>query len=162
MSADIEALTIGPGSEVLMHFTLSLADGTVADSTREGQPLRFVMGDGTLIEGLELVLYGLKVGDRQCLSIGPRDAFGFPEEENIHTMPRSEFPAEMQLEPGVIISFSTPSGEEVPGAIQEIKGDEVVVDFNHPLAGHEVIFDVEILEVKPGVSIIGEDTPNKA
>ena len=157
MSADIEALTIGPGSEVLMHFTLSLADGTVADSTREGQPLRFVMGDGTLIEGLELVLYGLKVGDRQCLSIGPRDAFGFPEEENIHTMPRSEFPAEMQLEPGVIISFSTPSGEEVPGAIQEIKGDEVVVDFNHPLAGHEVIFDVEILEVKPGVSIIGED-----
>lgn len=158
MSADIEALTIGPGSEVLMHFTLSLADGTVADSTRDGEPLRFVMGDGTLIEGLELVLYGLKVGDRQCLSIEPRDAFGFPNEENIHTMPRSEFPADMQLEPGLIVGFTTPSGEEVPGAIQEIKGDEVVVDFNHPLAGHEVIFDVEILEVKPGVSIIGEDT----
>lgn len=160
MSADIEALTIGPGSEVLMHFTLSLADGTVADSTREGEPLRFVMGDGTLIEGLELVLYGLKVGDRQCLSIGPRDAFGFPDEENIHTMPRDEFPTEMQLEPGMIIGFNTPSGEEVPGAIQELKGDEVVVDFNHPLAGHEVIFEVEILEVKPGLSIIGEDTPD--
>jgi len=162
MSTDIEALTIGPGSEVLMHFTLSLADGTVADSTREGQPLRFVMGDGTLIEGLELVLYGLKVGDRQCLSIGPRDAFGFPAGENIHTMPRSEFPAEMQLEPGMIISFSTPSGEEVPGAIQEIKGDEVVVDFNHPLAGHEVIFDVEILEVKPGLSLVGGDSEDNS
>jgi len=160
MSADIEALTIGPGSEVLMYFTLSLADGTVADSTRDGEPLRFVMGDGTLIEGLELVLYGLKVGDRQCLSIGPRDAFGFPTEENIHTMPRSEFPDEMQLEPGMIIGFNTPSGEEVPGTIQELKGDEVVVDFNHPLAGHEVIFEVEILEVKPGLSIIGEDTPD--
>jgi FKBP-type peptidyl-prolyl cis-trans isomerase SlpA len=158
MSADIEALTIGPGSEVVMHFTLSLADGTVADSTREGEPLRFVMGDGTLIEGLELVLYGLKQGDRQCLSIEPRDAFGFPDEDNIHTMPRSEFPDDMQLEPGVIIGFTTPSGEEVPGAIQEVKGDEVVVDFNHPLAGHEVIFDVEILEVKPGVSLIGEET----
>ena len=158
MSADIDALTIGPGSEVLMHFTLSLADGTVADSTRDGEPLRFVMGDGTLIEGLELVLYGLKAGDRQCLSIEPRDAFGFPNEENIHTMPRSEFPADMPLEPGLIVGFTTPSGEEVPGAIQEIKGDDVVVDFNHPLAGHEVIFDVEILEVKPGVSIIGEDT----
>jgi FKBP-type peptidyl-prolyl cis-trans isomerase SlpA len=162
MSTDIEALTIGPGSEVLMHFTLSLADGTVADSTCEGQPLRFVMGDGTLIEGLELVLYGLKVGDRQCLSIGPRDAFGFPAGENIHTMPRSEFPAEMQLEPGMIISFSTPSGEEVPGAIQEIKGDEVVVDFNHPLAGHEVIFDVEILEVKPGLSLVGGDSEDNS
>ena len=158
MSADIEALTIGPGSEVLMHFSLSLADGTVADSTREGEPLRFVMGDGTLIEGLELVLYGLKKGDRQCLSIEPRDAFGFPDEDNIHTMPRSEFPADMQLEAGMIIGFSAPSGEEVPGAIQEIKDDEIVVDFNHPLAGHEVIFDVEILEVKPGVSLIGEDS----
>jgi FKBP-type peptidyl-prolyl cis-trans isomerase SlpA len=156
MTADIEALTIGPGSEVLMHFTLSLADGTVADSTRDGEPLRFVMGDGTLIEGLELVLYGLKAGDRQCLSIEPRDAFGFPDEANIHTMPRAEFPGEMQLEPGLIVGFTTPSGEEVPGAIQEIKGDEVVVDFNHPLSGHEVIFDVEILEVKPGVNILGE------
>jgi FKBP-type peptidyl-prolyl cis-trans isomerase SlpA len=158
MSADIEALTIGPGSEVLMHFSLSLADGTVADSTTDDEPLRFVMGDGTLIEGLELVLYGLKKGDRQCLSIEPRDAFGFPDEDNIHTMPRSEFPDDMQLEVGMIIGFSTPSGEEVPGAIQEIKDDEIVVDFNHPLAGHEVIFDVEILEVKPGVSIIGEDS----
>ena len=152
MTADIEALTIGPGSEVLMHFTLSLADGTVADSTVEGEPLRFVMGDGSLIEGLELVLYGLKQGDRQCLSIEPRDAFGFPEEENIHTMPRSEFPEDIQLEVGQIIGFSTPSGEEVPGAIKKIKDEEVVVDFNHPLAGHEIIFDVEILEVKPGLS----------
>ena len=159
MSADIEALTIGPGSEVLMHFTLSLPDGTVADSTREGEPLRFVMGDGTLIEGLELVLYGLKKGDRQCLSIEPRDAFGFPDEENIHTMPRSEFPADMQLEAGLIIGFTTPSGEEVPGAIQEVKDDEVVVDFNHPLAGNEIIFDVEILELKPGLSLNGQDSP---
>lgn len=159
MTADIEALTIGPGSEVLMHFTLSLVDGTVADSTDEDEPLRFVMGDGTLIEGLELVLYGLKPGDRQCLSIDPRDAFGFPDEENIHTMPRSEFPAEMQLEAGLIISFTTPSGEEVPGAIREIKDDEVVVDFNHPLAGNEIIFDVEILEIKPGLNLTGQDSP---
>jgi len=162
MSADIEALTIGPGSEVLMHFTLSLTDGTVADSTREGEPLRFVMGDGSLIEGLELVLYGLKQGDLQCLSIEPRDAFGFPDEENIHTMPRSEFPADIQLEAGLIIGFTTPSGEEVPGAIQEIKDDEVVVDFNHPLAGHEIVFDVEILEVKPGLSISGQDAPENS
>ena len=137
-------------------------DGTVADSTREGEPLRFVMGDGSLIEGLELVLYGLKQGDQQCLSIEPRDAFGFPDEENIHTMPRSEFPADIQLEAGLIIGFTTPSGEEVPGAIQEIKGDEVVVDLNHPLAGHEIVFDVEILEVKPGLSVGGQDAPENS
>ena len=73
-------------------------------------------------------------------------------------MPRSEFPTEIQLEAGLIIGFTTPSGEEVPGAIQEIKDEEVVVDFNHPLAGHEVIFDVEILEVKPGLSIGAQDS----
>jgi FKBP-type peptidyl-prolyl cis-trans isomerase SlpA len=162
MTADIEALTIGPGSEVLMHFSLSLADGTVADSTNEGEPLRFVMGDGTLIEGLELVLYGLKQGDRQCLSIEPRDAFGFPDEENIHTLPRREFPADIQLEAGLIIGFTTPSGEEVPGAIKEIREDEVVVDFNHPLAGNEIIFDVEILEIKPGLGLTGHDAPQDA
>ena len=159
MTADIEALTIGPGSEVLMHFSLSLVDGTVADSTNEGEPLRFVMGDGTLIEGLELVLYGLKQGDRQCLSIEPRDAFGFPDEDNIHTLPRSEFPADIPLEAGLIIGFTTPSGEEVPGAIKEIREDEVVVDFNHPLAGNEIIFDVEILEIKPGLGLTGQDAP---
>ena len=145
--SNVEALTIGPGSEVLLHFTLSLADGTVADTSREGEPLRFVMGDGALIEGLEMVLYGLKVGDKQCLSIEPRDAFGFPDEENIHTMSPDEF-TDMDIEPGMVIGFQTPSGEEVPGIIQEIKDDNVVVDFNHPLAGHEVIFDVEILEIK--------------
>ncbi|MDR9436084.1 MAG: FKBP-type peptidyl-prolyl cis-trans isomerase [Thiohalophilus sp.] len=148
--AEIEALTIGPGSRVTMHFTLSLTDGTVADSTEEGEPMTFTMGDGTLIEGLEMVLYGLKVGSKQCLEIGPRDTFGFPDEENIHTLPRSEFAAELPLEEGIILGFSTPSGEEVPGTIHEVRDEEVVVDFNHPLAGRPVVFDVEILAIEPG------------
>lgn len=161
MTADIKTLTIGPGSEVLMHFTLSLQDGTVADTTRDGEPLRFVMGDGTLIEGLELALYGLSEGEQQCIIIGPRDAFGFPDEDNIHTMPRSEFPKDLQLEVGQIIGFSTPSGEDVPGAIMELKDDEVVVDFNHPLAGHEIVFEVEILEISPGKSGPDEESPSE-
>ncbi|MDZ7663697.1 FKBP-type peptidyl-prolyl cis-trans isomerase [Thiohalophilus sp.] len=148
--ADIEALTIGPGSRVTMHFTLSLTDGTVADSSEEGEPMTFTMGDGTLIEGLEMVLYGLKVGDKQCLEIGPRDTFGFPEEDNIHTLARSEFAAELPLEEGIILGFSTPSGEEVPGTIHEVHDEEVVVDFNHPLAGRPVVFEVEILAIQPG------------
>ena len=153
MNADVEALTIGPGSAVLMHFTLTLPDGTVADSSREGEPMHFVMGDGSLVEGLELVLYGLKQGDKQCLSIDPRDTFGYPEEENIHTLARSEFPTDLPLEPGVIVGFSTPSGEEVPGTIKEVLEEEVVVDFNHPLSGLVLVFDVEILEIKAAQNI---------
>jgi len=146
---DIEVLTIGHGCEVTMHFTLALEDGTIADASVDGEPMTFTMGDGTMIEGLEMVLYGLKVGDKQSLSIEPRDTFGFPEDENIHILPRTEFPDELNIEEGMIIGFSTPSGEEVPGAIMGIKDDEVKVDFNHPLAGHEVVFSVEIVDIKP-------------
>lgn len=144
----VEALTIGSGCEVQMNFTLTLEDGTIADASEENEPLCFTMGDGTMIEGLELTLYGLKVGDRQCLSIDPREGFGFPDDENIHRMPRAEFASELPVEPGTIIGFSTPSGEEIPGAIKEIEGDEVIVDFNHPLAGHTITFEVEIVDIK--------------
>lgn len=150
--ADIEALTIGPGCEVTMHFRLSLQDGTIADETEQDEPLSFTMGDGTLIQGLELALYGMKVGEKQSLSIDPRDAFGFPEEENVHSMPRSEFDETMKVEPGMIVAFTTPAGQEVPGTIKEVSDETVLVDFNHPLSGFDVTFDVEILGIKPSKS----------
>lgn len=145
--SDQQSIVIEPGSEVIMHFALKLEDGTVADSTDGTEPLRFVMGDGTLIQGLELALYGLKAGDRQTLLIGPDVAFGARDEEAIHDMPRSDFPADMDLEPGLIIGFSTPAGDEVPGAVVDLSESTVTVDFNHPLAGHEISFSVEIVGV---------------
>ncbi len=141
-------LSINVGSEVVMHFSLSLKDGTVADGTLADEPLSFTMGDGTLIEGLEMVLYGLKVGDKQTLEIEPRDAFGFPDDDNIHDMSVDEFSKELDIKEGTIISFSTPSGDEIPGTIIEIIGETVKVDFNHPLAGHIIRFFVDILSVK--------------
>lgn len=143
---------IEPGSEVLMHFSVALEDGTVADSTEGHDPMRFVMGDGTLIQGLELALYGLKAGDRQTLRIGPEVlGFGAHDDEAIRDLPRSDFPSDMQLEEGLIVGFTTPTGEEVPGAVLEVGEETVRVDFNHPLAGHEITFQVEILEVhRPG------------
>jgi len=96
-----------------------------------------------------MVLYGLKTGDKQSLSIEPRDTFGFPDEESIHSLPRTDFSDDLKIEEGMIIGFSTPSGDEIPGAIMEINETEVKVDFNHPLAGHEVVFSVEIVDIKP-------------
>jgi len=81
-----------------MHFSVSLTDGTVVETTRDdNEPLEFVMGDGTMIQGLELALYGLKAGDKQTVTIEPRLAFGFPDPESVHILPRSEFPQDMQL-----------------------------------------------------------------
>lgn len=131
-----------------MHFSLTLTDGTVAENSFHDEPMQFTVGDGTMIEGLESLLYGLKAGDRKRVTINPADAFGDPSEENVHNLPRSEFSEELQLEPDLVVAFTTPSGEEIPGTILEVSNDEVKVDFNHPLAGHELIFEFEIIDVK--------------
>lgn len=147
MSAD---LLIGYGSKIVMYFSITLEDGTVADTTRDDQkPFEFTLGDGQLVEGLELSLIGLKAGDKQSLLIEPKDAFGYPDDSSIHWMPRGEFDSKMKLQTGMVIGFSTPSDQEMAGRILVIEDDKVKVDFNHPMAGHEITFEVEVLSVEP-------------
>jgi len=147
--ADIEQISVGPGCAVTMHFSLRFRDGMVADASEPGEPMTFVMGDGSMVQGLELALYGLKAGDKQTIELDPLHAFGFSDPENVHSLPRTEFAPELPLDIGIVLAFSTPSGEEVPGMIKEVRDDEVIVDFNHPLAGHDVIFEVEIVDIAP-------------
>jgi len=140
--------SIQAGSSVLINYTLALEDGTVVESTHDTDPLRFSLGDGTLIEGLEAVLMGMKVGERQCLQLEAVEAFGFADETNVHMLTRDKFPEDMPLEKDLIVGFTTPSGEEVPGRIMDMPDDElVIVDFNHPLAGHSITFDVEVMAI---------------
>jgi FKBP-type peptidyl-prolyl cis-trans isomerase SlpA len=135
------------GSRVSLHYTLALENGTEADSSRGGEPLTFVLGDGTMHEGLEGLLIGMKPGQQANYQVGPEQGFGYPDADAIHVLPRDDFPAEMDLTPGVIVGFTTPAGDEVPGTITEVDEARVTVDFNHPLAGHTLNFDVEILVV---------------
>jgi FKBP-type peptidyl-prolyl cis-trans isomerase SlpA len=146
---NVEQITIGPGTVVTMNFKVLLKSGMVADASEEGKPMTFTMGDGSLISGLEMAITGLKVGDKQSVELDPLNAFGYSDLENIHQMPRSEFSDDLPVDPGTIIGFSTPSGDEVPGIIKEVNDDVVTVDFNHPLAGHDIIFEVEILDIQP-------------
>jgi len=135
-------------SEVLMHFDLKLEDGSAADSTRvNNKPAKLVMGDGSLTANFEACLLGLKEGDKKSFTLQPTDAFGMPNPDNVHHMDRSRFEIEDQIEVGMIIAFAQPDGSEVPGIVREVAGDSVTVDFNHPLAGQTVVFDVEILSV---------------
>jgi len=138
---------IQAGSKVTMHFSLTLEDGTVAEDSFDSEPLEFIMGDGSLNEGLELGLYGMKAGEEETLSMTPEQTFGFHDPENLHEMLRSEFDADMDLAEGMIIGFTTPAGDEVPGIIREVSDKLVIVDFNHPLAGHELLYRVKILDV---------------
>jgi FKBP-type peptidyl-prolyl cis-trans isomerase SlpA len=140
---------VNAGSTVTLHLSLMLEDGTVAESTFDGEPLTFVMGDGTLVHGLELALYGLRSGDTQRLALYPEQAFGPHDPERIHRLPRGGFPADMELTPGNIIAFDTPEGEEIAGTVLSLDDRTVEIDLNHPLAGRRIVFDVEIIDVVP-------------
>ena len=136
-------------STVTLHLSLTLEDGTVAESTFGEEPLTFTMGDGTLVHGLELGLYGLVPGNVQRLELRPEQAFGLRDPANIHAVPRADFDPGIMLKPGVIVGFETADGDELAGAILSVCDETVEVDFNHPMAGHTIIFDVEILDVVP-------------
>ncbi|GAA5217014.1 FKBP-type peptidyl-prolyl cis-trans isomerase [Corallincola platygyrae] len=142
------ASQISSSSEVLMHFTLKLADGSVAETTKVAQkPAKLVMGDGSLTPAFERCLLGLEQGDNKSFELPPEDAFGVPDPDLIHHVERSRFPADVACEEGAIIAFAQPNGSELPGVIRAVEGESVTVDFNHPLAGQTVTFDVEIIEV---------------
>ena len=141
---------IQPGSHVTLHYTLSLADGTVVDSTRAGEPATYAVGNGELIAFLEQRLLGLMAGERRHFEISDAESQMPASTAAVQSLPRSDFPAEMILEPDQVIGFETPNGQEVPGLILSVTETEVQVDFSHPLAGRDLIFDVEILAVEPG------------
>ncbi|HHC6555560.1 TPA: FKBP-type peptidyl-prolyl cis-trans isomerase [Vibrio parahaemolyticus] len=141
--------TITNDSVVTLHFTIKMKDGSVADSTHNmGKPAKFVMGDGSLSENFEQCLVGLQSGENKAIELKAQDAFGMPNPDHIHYMDRTKFVGEAEVEVGTIMAFSGPDGMEIPGIITEITGDSVTVDFNHPLAGQDVTFEVEILSVE--------------
>ena len=142
---------IGKGSTVTLHFAIKLEDGQLVDSNFEGSPATFTVGDGNLLEGFEKALFGLFEGSEQTIRILPENGFGAHNPSNIQTIPRKSFDGmEQELEEGLMISFADPQGGELPGVVASFDDDRVKVDFNHPLAGKTLQFEVKILNVVNG------------
>lgn len=142
-----DPLRIGPDTRVTLHFTLRLLDGEIVDSTRERAPAQFVFADGSLLPGFEQVLLGLKAGDRRSVVVEPKDGFGDYNPDNVQKMARSQFSPDLHLVRGLMLSFADKQGE-LPGVVIDFDDDVVSVDFNHPLAGRELGFEVEIVAVE--------------
>lgn len=140
-------MEIAQGKQVQLHFALKLEDGQVVDSTFDREPATLTVGDGNLPEGFESLLIGLSVGDKKSFVVPPENAFAQPNPNNIQHMKRSDFAADMVLEEGMVVSFADANQAELPGVIKQVEDNLVIVDFNHPLAGRELTFDVEILNV---------------
>lgn len=139
---------IGPDREVTLHFALKLANGDVVDSTEGKAPATFKVGDGNLLPGFEVALFGFKAGDKRVVQVEPENAFGQPNPQNVQVMPRSQF-QDMELSEGLLVIFNDAANAELPGVVKAFDDAQVTIDFNHPLAGKTLNFEVEILEVRP-------------
>lgn len=140
---------ITSNSKIRLNFALRLEDGAEIDNNMEQAPCEFVYGDGSLLPGFERALLGMNSGDKASIALAPENAFGEWQADREHSFARSAL-SEYELEPGLVISFADPSGER-PGVVKSVQDDQVVVDFNHPLAGKVIQFDVHIHSVESAV-----------
>ncbi|KXG79847.1 MULTISPECIES: FKBP-type peptidyl-prolyl cis-trans isomerase [Pseudomonas] len=138
---------IGQNTEVTLHFALHLENGDTVDSTFDKAPAVFKVGDGNLLPGFETALFGFKAGDQRKLTIAPENAFGQHNPQNVQVMPRSQFEG-MELSEGLLVIFNDAANTELPGVVKAFDDNQVTIDFNHPLAGKTLSFEVQILDVK--------------
>tara|TARA_R110001592_G_scaffold177076_2_gene417243 strand:- start:45689 stop:46150 length:462 start_codon:yes stop_codon:yes gene_type:complete len=141
-------IKVGENTKVTLHFSLSLADGSVVDSTFDKVPASFEFGDGQLPDGFQSYLVGLVAGDKDEFMVPPEKSFGMPNPNNSQMMKRADFPADMELVKGLMISFADANKSELPGVVKHFDENEVEIDFNHPLAGETLKFVVEIQSVE--------------
>jgi FKBP-type peptidyl-prolyl cis-trans isomerase SlpA len=143
-------LDIGPNCKVELHFSLKLADtGELVDSTFEKKPAELVIGDGNLPAAFEAVIHGMKAGERKIERLEPKDGFGQHNPSNVQKISKDQFDPSVELSEGLVVSFQDKAKSELPGVVAAIDDKMVTVDFNHPLAGRELEFEVEILSVAP-------------
>ncbi|MDH5425634.1 MAG: FKBP-type peptidyl-prolyl cis-trans isomerase [Gammaproteobacteria bacterium] len=138
---------INQNSHVTLHYRISLEDGTELETSFGDEPLEFSMGEDTLTEGMELSILDLSAGDKQTITLSPDQTYGPRDPSNIHDILVADFPDDIKPEKGQVIAFDTPAGDDINGIVIDIKNDKVSVDFNHPLAGNHLVFEVEILKV---------------
>ncbi len=132
---------------VKVHYTGKLADGQVFDSSEGKEPLAFTLGEGRLIPGFEKGLIDMKLNEKKTINITKDDAYGDPREDLIIEVPKSELPQEMTPEVGMGLVSRTPEGQEMNLMVVEVREETVVLDGNHPLAGKDLIFDLEVVEI---------------
>jgi FKBP-type peptidyl-prolyl cis-trans isomerase SlyD len=148
-----QAITLKPGSIiqegsiVSIEYTLTDDTGKVLDTNVGNEPLTFIQGAGQIVKGLEEALNGLKVGDEKKVRVKPEDGYGLPNEKSFQEVPREMIPAEAQ-KTGAMLMTKAQDGRTLPIRVHEVKEKTVVVDFNHPLAGKTLNFDVKIKDIK--------------
>ena len=135
------------GDVVKVHYTGKLSNGEQFDSSVGREPLEFTVGAGQMIKGFDAAMPGMNLGDRKTITIAPEDGYGERSEEAIIEFPKENVPPDMKLEAGMPLTLSNQAGQPVPVIVVEVKDDVIILDANHFLAGQELIFDIELVEI---------------
>jgi len=135
------------GDTVHLHYTGTLLDGSTFDSSEGRDPLQFVVGSGQIIPGLDVAIPGMAVGDKKVVKIGADDAYGQLNPEMRQAVPREGIPADIPLEVGTQLQMQTPDGQAMPVTVVEVDEATVTLDANHPLAGKDLQFDIELMKI---------------
>lgn len=141
-------MEIGPNTFVKLDYNVQTTDGEQVDSSDQQGPLEFVYGEGKILPALEEELEGLKVGDEKTVTIEPEDAYGEYDENAVTTISRDKFPEEEEIKPGMEFVAQIPDKEERVVVVKDVDSDEVTIDFNHPLAGKTLKFNIFVQEVR--------------
>jgi peptidylprolyl isomerase len=142
------------GDKVKIHYHGKLNDGSTFDSSAGREPLAFEIGSGMVIPGFDDGVTGMTVGEKKTINIPAAQAYGEVSEEMIMEFPLNQFPADMVPEIGMQLTMSNNQGQNFPVVIVELKDESVLLDANHPLAGKELIFDLELVEIEGASPLI--------
>ncbi|HQW93614.1 MAG: FKBP-type peptidyl-prolyl cis-trans isomerase [Chitinophagaceae bacterium] len=135
------------GDVVKVHYTGKLVNGEQFDSSTGREPLEFTVGAGQMIKGFDDAMPGMSLGEKKTINIAAENAYGERSEEAIIEFPKENVPADMVLEPGMPLTLSNQAGQPVPVIVVEVKEEVIILDANHFLAGQELIFDIELVEI---------------
>jgi len=135
------------GDNVKVHYKGTLTTGEQFDSSEGREPLSFTVGAGQMIKGFDDAIPGMAVGDKKTINIAPSDAYGEKNKEAIIEFPKANIPPDMKLEPGMKLQLQNQAGQPIPVVVTEVKEDVVILDANHELAGKELVFDIELMEI---------------
>jgi peptidylprolyl isomerase len=135
------------GDKVKVHYTGKLVSGEQFDSSAGREPLEFTVGEGQMIKGFDAAIPGMVVGDKKTINIISDEAYGPRSEEAIIEFPKANVPPDMILEAGMPLTLSNQQGQPVPVIVVEVKDDVIILDANHFLAGQDLVFDIELVEI---------------
>ena len=136
------------GDTVRIHYTGKLDDGTQFDSSSGREPLEFALGSGQVIPGFDSAVDGMAVGESKTVTIPPADAYGEKHPQLVQEVPKSALPPEIEPQVGMHLQSQTPDGQTSPLIVTDVAEEKITVDGNHPLAGQDLTFDIELVEIK--------------